>query len=118
MIKTTSHEPLTFEHHPDSEPGRLDVALVTVYSQMSIDGEKPGAEKWTADSRVFRPRMIRRVFDAWQGAASSRVIFPWHDDFVCQRWLDWRKTNNPRKVEFCKQNNIVNDYSVREPATT
>lgn len=106
MVNATDTQ-ATFMVPPKSDASHLDIAIARVAVAMRSEGEKPGAEKWTADSRIYRARMVARVFEEWQSVTGEDAIFPYHDDYVCERWLAWRKAPTAVKVEFCRQHRIA-----------
>lgn len=73
-------------------------AVQVVYDRYWNEGRKPGAEKWTEDSRRFRPQMIADVISEWSLIVEDDdALFPWNDDAVCKHWLAFRKSTDEQK---------------------
>jgi hypothetical protein len=80
-----------------SDPRRLMRAVIRTYEQYDLDGKKPGADHWTVDTKMYRPKMLAAVFDDWAADAETDMYFPWTDDFIGHCWLTWRKMQSGNK---------------------
>lgn len=83
-----------------ADPVPLLKAIVLVQERYHCEGKKPGSEHWASDSRVYRPAMIRDVWLEWKDLTGEDGVFPWHDDFVCEMWIKYRKNTDPVKTNL------------------
>lgn len=83
----------TWWQHPDY----LVQAVMVVYDDYGSRGIEPGAEKWSNDSRFYRPQMVNDVVDVWKRIIDREEMFPFHDDHVAQSWVSWRKCTSEMK---------------------
>ncbi len=76
------------------------IAIVQARYEGHEHQRRPGAECWIADTRRYRPAMIQDVFLEWATMAGTDVIFPWHDDYVAEVWVTFRKQRLHAKREW------------------
>jgi len=86
-----------FEQLVKGDPHLLLNAVASVNAAFERDGKKPGSEKWQSDTRKYRRQMIDDVIDRWTGLAGTDEVFPWHDDYVAEVWVAFRKTTTLKK---------------------
>jgi hypothetical protein len=80
-----------------SDPYLLLHAVASVNAAFERGGKKPGSEKWQSDTRTYRRMMIDAVIDKWAMLAATDEVFPWHDDYVAEVWVAFRKTTTMKK---------------------
>jgi hypothetical protein len=80
-------------------PNYLREAVMLTYDEYNNRGIEPGAEKWSNDSRFWRPQMVNDVVDCWRRLIDRDEMFPFHDDHVAQEWVSWRKLGREQKAE-------------------
>ena len=86
-----------FEQLVKGDPHLLLNAVASVNAAFERDGKKPGSEKWQSDTRKYRRQMIDDVIDQWTGLVGTDEVFPWHDDYVAEVWVAFRKTTTLKK---------------------
>jgi hypothetical protein len=95
---------LPFMNRPDfvkldkADPDALLQAVAVVNANYDRNGKKPGAEHWQNDTRRYRHEMIGDVFLEWSRIAGTDVVFPWHDDYVAEVWVSFRKMALPQRI--------------------
>ena len=90
---------------PVGKAAKADVSLLLAAvahtnAKYDEDGLEPGAEKWQADTRKYRAMMISDVMEYWAILARTDELFPWHDDYVAEIWVTFRKLLVRQKVEI------------------
>lgn len=89
-----------FDALDKADPDLLLQAVAIVQARYHAHGKQPGAECWQSDTRRYRPQMIADVFIEWSTLTGTDQLFPWHDDFVAEVWVKFRKTSTGKRVEF------------------
>jgi hypothetical protein len=87
----------SFEQLVKGDPYLLLQAVATVNADFERNGKKPGSEKWQSDTRKYRQQMVDAVIDEWSRLAATDEVFPWHDDYVAEVWVAFRKTTTMKK---------------------
>lgn len=85
-----------------ADPELLFHAVAIVQARYHDNGDRPGAECWQSDTRRYRTRMVNDVLIEWSTLAQTDVLFPWHDDFVAEIWVKFRKMNRAAKEQAWK----------------
>lgn len=62
--------------------------------------KEPGAEHWVGDTRVHRPILINHIWVEWKRLTGYTCPLPWHDDFVGDLWVRYRKNKDPIKKKL------------------
>lgn len=90
----------TFLRSLDAMDGRdLLAAVITARDRFTAEGKKPGAEKWTGNTAIYRPLMVAAVRSDWcKRTGKEDYEFPWSSDHVAREWVDWRKTGREKKA--------------------
>lgn len=92
----------------DANPENLMECVARVYERYMGEGKSSGSDKWTMDSRVYRPQMLHDVYLEWVTLVGNDGIFPWHEDYVCHLWVNvWRKADRLKKAEYCEELGIT-----------
>jgi len=86
-----------FEQLEKADPYLLLQAVATVNAAFERVGHKPGSEKWQSDTRKYRQLMIDAVIEQWVALSGTDEVFPWHDDYVAEVWVAFRKTGTMKK---------------------
>lgn len=86
-----------FDQLVKADPYLLLQCVAIVNAAFERDGKKPGSEKWQSDTRKYRRQMIDTVIDQWTKLAETDEVFPWHDDYVAEIWVAFRKTSTMKK---------------------
>jgi len=82
-----------------ADPKYLVVAVMDIHDDFQRDGQKPGSEHWTTDTRYYRPTMCDAVCQRWcELTGRDTADFPFHQDFVVQVWVMFRKESESNKV--------------------
>lgn len=81
-----------------ADPEVLLQSIAIVNARYERDGMKPGAEHWQNDTRRYRRDMISDVFMEWSRIVGSDVVFPWHDDYVAEVWVSFRKMQLGQRI--------------------
>ena len=68
---------------------------------------QPGAEKWQSDTRIWRPKLIGDITAEWSHHTGTDVVFPWHDDYVLEVWVKFRKLTKDLKRDHWQHFHIV-----------
>ncbi len=91
---------LKFSPLDQANPSILLESVIEVHDQYDRNGMKPGSEKWIADTRVHRKRLIDDITQVWQRISRAECICPWHDDYIANIWTAFRKCNQNDKALF------------------
>jgi len=92
--------------YPYANPQYLWDAIGQLYDrwlQERTDGTRtkengPGANKWTSDTRFHRQELIAGIVEWWCDLTKEgKEFFPFHDDFVCRVWADYRRLTERAK---------------------
>lgn len=94
-----------------ADPEILLHAISIVMSRYYSENMEPGAERWQSDTRRYRKDLIEDIFMQWSSLAGTDEIFPWHDDFVAEMWVKFRKQDR------CLKRKSWDYFGVRLPAS-
>lgn len=83
-----------------AEPDLLLHAVAIQMARYEQERKQPGAEKWQSDTRRYRPTLVSDIMDEWARLAGTDEVFPWHDDYVLEVWVSFRKMVKPLKVQW------------------
>jgi hypothetical protein len=87
-----------------ANPETLIKAVCDVYDKWDTEGKKPGADKYTMDTRFYRPMMVDEVTARWcEITGCDNDLFPFHHDFVAMTWVMFRKETDDSKHYLRKQ---------------
>lgn len=80
-----------------ADPKLLWRSVAVVMARYYTNKLQPGAEKWQSDTRAWRPKLVAEIAAEWSRHARTDVMFPWHDDYVMDVWVKFRKLTDPVK---------------------
>lgn len=83
-----------------ANPELLLESVAIVNARMEANRQFPGAERWQGDSRKYRPRLIAWICEEWERLAKCDEVFPWHDDYVIEVFVSFRKLPKEKKDEW------------------
>lgn len=81
----------------------LYAAVFVTLHHYETSGLEPGAERWQADTRWFRPQLVGDIRSTWLEllGRNSPPLFPFHDDYVVDCFVSLRKVNEEKKRACC-----------------
>jgi hypothetical protein len=86
-----------------TQPKPLALAVAAASEELDAN-DKSGAEKWTSNTRKYRPLMFEAVIRRWSELTGyPDDQFPFNDDFVAERYLYWRKLNKENRDILMEQ---------------
>jgi|WetSurMetagenome_2_1015567.scaffolds.fasta_scaffold38137_2 hypothetical protein len=80
-----------------ADPDILLNAVAVVQAKFEAENRKPGAEKWQADTRKYRPLLVAEIVAEWERISGCDEVFPWHEDYVLDVWVSFRKMKDQQK---------------------
>lgn len=85
-----------------ANPENLFNAIFIVLARYQREGKEPGAERWQADTRWYRPKLVNDIRDEWVSLIGSDHILPWHEDYIIDCFVSLRKAQKHIKVAVCE----------------
>lgn len=86
--------------YADADPTLLASAIALVYARRARDNEKPGSDRIVHSTRRHRPELVGEITRKWEQLAdvdSEDDAFPFHESYVIQKWIAYRKENDGYK---------------------
>lgn len=96
--------PALMGHYFDeADPIHLCKAICLVFERRMLAGEKPSGDKKIHSTRKHRPALVAEIEAVWHdltGVDAEEDLFPYHESYVVQKWLAFRKLNDCIKAAW------------------
>jgi len=95
--------PLMGHYFDEADPINLCKSICIVFERKMLAGEKPNNDKKLHSTRKHRPALVAEIEDVWHGLTGvdpEEDLFPYHESYVIQKWLSFRKLNDCIKAAW------------------